>query len=89
MLGPRIGAGVPSEVPAQFKIAERFPIYAIVGAYAAVFGIGLVLLLLPLYGSLLPVHLLLVPIGMAAAALVARYATSFFQKRLESRLQPQ
>ena len=87
VLGQRIGAGVPTDVPAQFKTAERFPIYAIGGAYSAVFGIGLVLLLLPLGGSLLLVHLLLVPIGMAAAALVARYATTFYQKRLESTLQ--
>ena len=88
VLGPRMGAGVPTEVPEQFKTAERFPIYAIGGAYAAVFGIGLVLLLLPLYGTLLPVHILLVPIGMALAALAARYATTFYQKRLESTLQP-
>lgn len=88
VLGPRMGASVPTDVPEQFKSAERFPIYAIGGAYGAVFGLGLILLLLPLYGSLLPVHIVLVPIGMAAAALAARYATSFYQKRLESTLQP-
>ncbi|MDQ6748346.1 MAG: hypothetical protein M3010_09630, partial [Candidatus Dormibacteraeota bacterium] len=32
VIGPRIGAGVPSDVPAQFKTAERFPIYAVGGA---------------------------------------------------------
>ena len=87
VLGPRMGASVPTDVPEQFKMAERFPIYALGGAYAAVFGIGLILLLLPLYGALLPVHILLVPIGMAAAALLARFATTFYQKRLEASLQ--
>jgi hypothetical protein len=88
VLGPRMGASVPTEVPEQFKIAERFPIYAIGGAYTAVFGIGLILLLLPLYDALLPVHIVLVPIGMALAALAARFVTTFYQKRLESSLQP-
>ena len=87
VIGPRMGPTVPSEIPAQFKIAERFPIYAIGGAYAAVFGIGLILLLLPLYGSLLGLHIVLIPLGMAAAGFGARYATSFYQKRLESTLQ--
>jgi len=87
VIGPRIGPTVPSEIPAQFKIAERFPIYAIGGAYAAVFGIGLILLLLPLYGSLLGLHIVLIPLGMAAAGFGARYATSYYQKRLESTLQ--
>ena len=64
-----MGGSVPTEVPEQFKIAERFPIYALVGAYGGVFGLGLVLLLLPLYGNLLWLHLLLVPVGMALAAL--------------------
>ncbi|MDQ6747277.1 MAG: hypothetical protein M3010_04115, partial [Candidatus Dormibacteraeota bacterium] len=77
----------PSDVPAQFKTAERFPIYAVGGAYGLVFGVGLVLLLLPLYGTLLPVHLLLVPIGMAGAALLARYLTSYYQKRLQASLE--
>jgi hypothetical protein len=88
VLGPRIGASVPSEIPEQFKIAERFPIYALLGAYAAIFGLGLILLLLPLYGALLPVHIILVPIGMVLAALAARYLTTFYQKRLEKQLQP-
>jgi hypothetical protein len=88
VIGPRMGGSVPSEVPPQFKIAERFPIYAMGGAYTAVFGIGLVLLLLPLTGPLGWIHLLLVPLGMALAALAARFATSYFQKRLEARLQP-
>jgi hypothetical protein len=88
VIGPRMGAGVPSELPEQFRSAERFPIYAIGGAYTAVFGIGLVLLLLPLYGSLLGLHIVLVPLGMAAAGFAARYATTFYQKRLESSLQP-
>ena len=87
VLGPRMGAGVPTDVPEQFKFAERFPIYAIGGAYAAVFGVGLILLLLPLYGALLPVHILLVPIGMAGAALIARFATTYYQKRLQARLE--
>lgn len=87
VLGPRMGSSVPTEVPEQYRSAERFPIYAIGGAYAAVFGVGLILLLLPLYGSLLPVHLVAVPLGMAAAALAARYATSFYQKRLQASLE--
>ncbi|HEY8739100.1 MAG TPA: hypothetical protein VIN56_00725 [Candidatus Dormibacteraeota bacterium] len=87
VLGPRIGAGVPTEVPEQFKGAERFPIYAIGGAYSLVFGVGLILLLLPLYGALLPVHLVAVPLGMAGAALIARYATTFYQKRLQASLE--
>lgn len=87
VMGPRMGSSVPTEIPEQYRIAERFPIYAIGGAYVAVFGVGLVLLLLPLYGSLLPVHLIAVPLGMAAAALAARYATSFFQKRLQASLE--
>jgi hypothetical protein len=87
VIGQRIGSGVPSDVPEQFKTAERFPIYAIGGAYALVFGVGLILLLLPLYGPLLPVHLLLVPVGMAGAALLARYLTTFYQKRLQASLE--
>ncbi|MFN2465349.1 MAG: hypothetical protein ABR598_03685 [Candidatus Dormibacteria bacterium] len=87
VLGPRIGGGVPTDVPEQFKTAERFPIYAIGGAYGLVFGVGLILLLLPLYGGLLPVHILLVPIGMAGAALLARYATTYYQKKLQTSLE--
>ena len=87
VIGPRIGPTVPSDIPEQYKIAERFPVYAIGGAYGAVFGIGLVLLLLPLYGSLLGLHIVLVPLGMAAAGFAARYLTSFYQKRLEKTLQ--
>ncbi|MFN2463452.1 MAG: hypothetical protein ABR573_06065 [Candidatus Dormibacteria bacterium] len=88
VLGPRMGAGVPSEIPEQYRMAERFPVYAIGGAYGAVFGIGLLLLLAPLYGSLLGLHIVLVPLGMAAAAFAARYLTTFYQKRLEKNLQP-
>jgi hypothetical protein len=87
VMGPRIGSSVPSEIPEQYRTAERFPVYAIGGAYVAVFGLGLILLLLPLYGPLLPVHILAVPLGMAAAALAARYATSFYQKRLQASLE--
>jgi hypothetical protein len=43
---------------------------------------------LPLYGSLLWLHLLLVPAVMALAAVTARFAISFLQKRLEASLQP-
>ncbi|GAC1329203.1 MAG: hypothetical protein NVSMB17_05370 [Candidatus Dormibacteria bacterium] len=87
VIGPRMGPSVPTDIPEQYRIAERFPVYAIGGAYGAVFGIGLVLLLLPLYGSLLGLHIVLVPLGMAAAGFAARYATTFYQKRLESTLQ--
>ena len=87
VIGPRIGGSVPTDVPDQFKIAERFPIYAIGGAYGAVFGVGLILLLAPLYGSLLGLHIVLVPLGMAAAGFAARYLTTFYQKRLETSLQ--
>lgn len=87
VMGPRMGAGVPSEIPEQFRSAEKFPLYAIGGAYAGVFGVGLVLLLLPLYGALLAVHIIVVPLGMAAAALAARYLTTFYQKRLQTSLE--
>lgn len=87
VMGPRMGASVPTEVPEQFRTAERFPLYAVGGAYAGVFGIGLVLLLLPLYGPLLPVHIVAVPLGMAVAALIARYLTTFYQKRLQASLE--
>jgi hypothetical protein len=88
VLGPRMGASVPPEVPEQFRTAERFPLYAVGGAYAGVFGVGLVLLLLPLYGPLLPLHIVAVPLGMAAAALIARYLTTFYQKRIQASLEP-
>ena len=87
VIGQRIGGGVPTDVPEQFRIAERFPIYAIGGAYGAVFGIGLLLLLAPLYGSLLGLHIVLIPLGMAAAGFGARFLTGYYQKRLETSLQ--
>ena len=88
VMGPRMGGSVPTEVPEQFRSAERFPIIALLGAYGGVFGLGLVLLLLPLYGSLLWLHLLLVPVGMGGAALGARFLTQHYQKKLEASLQP-
>ena len=88
VMGPRMGGNVPTEVPEQFRWAERFPLVALVGTYAVVFGLGLVVLALPLYGSLLWLHLLLVPAVMALAAVSARFVISFFQKRLEASLQP-
>jgi hypothetical protein len=88
VMGPRFGGSVPNEVPEKFRTAERFPLLAIAGAYGGVFGLGMILLVLPLYGSLLWLHLLLVPVGMAGAALIARYLTRFYQKRLEAALQP-
>jgi hypothetical protein len=88
VMGPRMGGNIPTEVPEQFRWAERFPLVALVGTYAVVFGLGLVVLALPLYGSLLWLHLLLVPAVMAVAAVSARFAISFFQKRLEASLQP-
>jgi len=87
VMGPRLAGGMPTDVPERFRVAERFPLYALGGAYGLVFGLGLILLLLPLYGGLLWLHLLLVPVGMALAALAARFGTTFFQKRLESSLQ--
>jgi hypothetical protein len=88
VIGPRMAAGVPSEVPDEYKIAERFPIYALLGAYGGVFGIGLILLFLPLGGALLWLHMLLVPVGMGIAVFASRFLTSYFQKRLEARLKP-
>jgi hypothetical protein len=88
VIGPRFGPSVPSEVPEKFRGAERFPLYAIAGTYGGVFGLGLILLVLPVYGNLLIVHLLAVPLGMALAALGARFATQWLQKRLEASLQP-
>jgi hypothetical protein len=88
VMGPRMGGNIPTEVPEQFRWAERFPLVALVGTYSVVFGLGLVVLALPLYGSLLWLHLLLVPGVMALAAVSARFAISFFQKRLEASLQP-
>jgi len=89
VMGPRMGGNIPTEVPEQFRWAERFPILALGGTYAAVFGLGLIALALPLYGQLLWLHLLLVPAVMALAAVGARFAIRWYQKRLEARLQPQ
>jgi hypothetical protein len=89
VMGPRMGGNIPADVPEQFRWAERFPLVALVGTYVAVFGLGLIGLALPLYGSLLWLHLLAVPAVMAVAAAIARFAIRFFQKRLEARLQPQ
>lgn len=89
VMGPRMGGNIPAEVPEQFRWAERFPLVALLGTYLAVFGLGLVVLALPLYGALLWLHLLLVPAVMALAAVSARFAISFFQKRLEAQLQPE
>lgn len=86
VIGPRMAGGIPTEVPPQFRQAERFPLYAIGGAYGGIFGVGLVLLLLPLNGALWPVHVLVVVVGMALAALASRLLTSFAQKRLEASL---
>jgi hypothetical protein len=88
VMGPRIGGNIPTDVPEQFRWAERFPVIALLGTYAAVFGLGLVMLALPLYGSLLWLHLLLVPAVMAVAAVAARFAIRWYQKRLEAQLQP-
>ncbi|MDP9325354.1 MAG: hypothetical protein M3O87_02300 [Candidatus Dormibacteraeota bacterium] len=89
VMGPRLAGSVPTEVPEQFKFAERFPILAIALTYAGVFGIGIILLCIPLPSALLAVHLIVVPIGMAAAALAARYITQWYQKRLEKELAPE
>ncbi len=89
VMGPRMAGSVPTEVPEQFRFAERFPILAIALTYAGVFGVGILLLCIPLGGPLLPVHLVAVPLGMAAAALAARYITQWYQKRLEKELTPQ
>jgi len=88
VIGPRFAGGVPSDVPERFRIAERFPLIAIGGTYAGVFGLGLILLLLPLTGSLLWLRVILVPAGMAGAAFAARFLTRFYQRRLEAALQP-
>jgi hypothetical protein len=87
VIGPRFGPSIPVEVPEKFKVAERFPLYVIAGAYGAVFGIGLILLLAPFPGNLLFVHVLLVPAGMAVAAVAVRFITSFAQKRLQTSLE--
>jgi hypothetical protein len=89
VMGPRLAGGVPTEVPEQFKFAERFPLMAIAGTYAGVFGIGIILLAIPFGSPLLAVHLIVVPIGMAGAALAARYLTQWYQKRLERQLNPE
>lgn len=86
VIGPRFAAGVPVDVPDQYRSAERFPILALIGAYGGVFGLGLILLVLPLYGQLLWLHLLLVPAGMAGAALAARFLTQRYQRKLEATL---
>ncbi|MHB8508684.1 MAG: hypothetical protein ACYDGR_08570 [Candidatus Dormibacteria bacterium] len=90
VIGPRIGSSVPNQVPEKFRQAERFPLYAIGGAYAGVFGLGMIALLalLPIDHDLLWLHLLLVPAVMMLAAVAARFATQFFQKKLEASLQP-
>jgi hypothetical protein len=87
VIGPRFGPSVPAEVPERFRSVERFPVYAIAGTYGAVFGLGLILLLLPLPESLLALHLLLPLIGMAAMAFAARFVTQRAQKRLEATIQ--
>ena len=89
VMGPRYGGNVPTEIPVQFRSAERFPLVALGGTYCGVFGLGLVMLVLPLYGSLLWLHLLLVPAVMALAAVAARFLLRFFQRRLEAQLQSQ
>jgi hypothetical protein len=89
VMGPRYGGNVPTEIPEQFRWAERFPLLALGGTYVGVFGLGLIMLVLPLYGSLLWLHLLLVPAVMALAAVAARFLLRFFQQRLEAHLQPQ
>jgi hypothetical protein len=89
VMGPRYGGNVPTEIPEQFRWAERFPLVALGGTYAGVFGLGLIMLVLPLYGSLLWLHLLLVPAVMGLAAVASRFILQFFQKRLEAQLQPQ
>lgn len=86
VMGPRLAGGVPTDVPEKFRFAERFPILAIALTYAGVFGIGIVLLVAPIPSSLLAVHLVVVPAGMAAAALAARYLTQWYQRRLERQL---
>ncbi len=88
VMGPRYGGNVPTDIPEQFRYAERFPLIALGGTYTGVFGLGLVMLVLPLYGSLLWLHLLLVPAVMAIAAVAARFILQFLQKRLEAQLQP-
>lgn len=89
VMGPRMGGNIPVDVPEQFRWAERFPLIALAGTYGAVFGLGLLVLVLPLYGSLLWLHVLLVPAIMGLAAVSARFAISFYQKRLEAQLQPE
>jgi hypothetical protein len=86
VMGPRLAGGVPTEVPDQFKFAERFPLIAIGATYGGIFGIGIVLLVLPLGSSLLAVHFLAVVGGMAIAAVGARFLTQWYQKRLQGRL---
>jgi hypothetical protein len=82
-----MGRNVAIEVPEQFKAAERFPLIAVGGAYGSVFGVGLICLLLPLYGALLWFHVLLVPVAMGLVGLGARFAMQWYQKRLETQLQ--
>jgi hypothetical protein len=89
VMGPRMGGNIPAEVPEQFRWAERFPVIALAGTYAAVFGLGVLILVLPLYGPLLWLHLLMVPAVMALAAVAARFAIRWYQKRLEAQLQPE
>lgn len=88
VMGPRMGGNVPTEVPEKFRFAERFPLVAIGGAYGAVFGLGIILLVAPLPRDLVWLHLLIVPLGMALAAVAARFITQWYQKRLEARLNP-
>jgi hypothetical protein len=88
VIGPRLAGGVPSEVPEKFRFAERFPLIALAGTYGGVFGLGVILLLIPLNGSLLWLHTILIPAGMAGAAFAARFLTRFYQRRLEATLQP-
>jgi len=89
VMGPRLAGGVPADVPEKFRFAERFPLLAIAATYGGGFGIGIILLVLPLGSSLLAVHLVLVPLGMGAAALAARFLTQWYQKRLEAQLAPE
>src|SRR5258708_21272401 len=80
VMGPRYGGNVPTDIPEQFRYAARFTLIALGGTYTGVFGLGLVMLVLPLYGSLLWLHLLLVPAVMAIAAVAARFILQFLQK---------
>jgi hypothetical protein len=89
VIGKRpMGIGnIQTELPEQFKSAERFPIVTMLLSYGSVFGLGLIFLLVPLYGGLLWIHLVLVPLSMVLVGVAIRPITKHYQKKLEASLQ--